>query len=74
MVYTDSDQLNGCYASHIRLRSGTALFPIPENLSNATVAPANCALATMVNAVEQISTAHGQTGIKAHPQVALVQV
>jgi putative phosphonate catabolism associated alcohol dehydrogenase len=41
--------LNGCYASHIVLRRGTAVFEVPDELSDAVVAPANCALATIVN-------------------------
>lgn len=44
--------LNGCYASHIVLRSGTTVVPIPDGLSDPMVAPANCALATIVNALE----------------------
>jgi putative phosphonate catabolism associated alcohol dehydrogenase len=46
--------LNGCYASHILLRRGTTLVPIPDALPDDLVAPANCALATMVNATEQL--------------------
>lgn len=47
--------LNGCYASHIVIRSGTTMVKIPESVSNATAAPANCALATMVNAIAQMN-------------------
>lgn len=43
--------LNGCYATHIVLRPGTAVFAVPESLPDAVVAPANCALATIVNAL-----------------------
>ena len=46
--------LNGCYASHILIRRGTTLIPIPDALPDEFVAPANCALATMVNATEQL--------------------
>jgi putative phosphonate catabolism associated alcohol dehydrogenase len=49
--------LNGCYASHILLRRGTTLVPIPDALPDDLVAPANCALATMVNATEQLPDA-----------------
>jgi putative phosphonate catabolism associated alcohol dehydrogenase len=45
--------LNGGYASHIVLRRGTAVFDVPDELPDATVAPANCALATMVNALAE---------------------
>jgi threonine dehydrogenase-like Zn-dependent dehydrogenase len=33
------------------LRAGTAVIPVPEELSDDLVAPANCALATIVNAL-----------------------
>ena len=45
----DGTGLNGGYASHIVLRRGTAVFEVPEPLSDAAVAPVNCALATIVN-------------------------
>lgn len=50
----DGSGLNGCYASHILIRRGTKLVPIPDALPDRFVAPANCALATMVNATEQL--------------------
>jgi threonine dehydrogenase-like Zn-dependent dehydrogenase len=46
--------LNGGYASHIVLRRGTAVFEVPEELSDALVAPANCALATTVNVLSDL--------------------
>lgn len=49
---TNGCGLNGCYASHILLRPGTTVVPVPEELPDALVSPANCALATMVNATE----------------------
>lgn len=45
---------NGCYASHIVLRAGTHIARIPDAVPNSVAAPANCALATMVNAVSQL--------------------
>ena len=42
---------NGCYASHIVLRAGTTVLPLPDSVSDRMAAPANCALATMVAAV-----------------------
>lgn len=56
--------LNGTYASHILLRPGTAIFEIPDELSDAVVAPANCALATITNVL---------THLPKHCQSALVQ-
>ena len=46
--------LNGCYASHILIRKGTHMVKLPEIVSDVMVAPANCALSTMVNAVSQM--------------------
>ena len=47
----DGSGLNGCYASHILLRPGTHIVPIPDELPDSVVAPANCALATVINAI-----------------------
>jgi len=46
--------LNGCYASHIVLRSGTHIVHVPDALPDIVVAPANCALATMVSAIARL--------------------
>ncbi len=46
--------LNGCYGSHIVLRAGTHMVKVPDSLPNSVVAPANCALATVVNAVSRL--------------------
>ncbi|MEQ9287842.1 MAG: zinc-binding dehydrogenase [Cyclobacteriaceae bacterium] len=46
--------LNGCYASHIHIRPGTHMVKVPDEVSDAWAAPANCALATMVNALAQM--------------------
>lgn len=50
----DGTGLNGCYASHIVLRKGTHIVKVPESLPDSVVAPANCALATAVNAVSRL--------------------
>ncbi len=50
----DGSGLNGCYASHLLLRPGTQIYGVPESLSDVIVAPANCALATVVNALETL--------------------
>ncbi len=47
--------LNGCYATHIHIRKGTHMVRVPATISHKAAAPANCALATMVNAVSQIT-------------------
>lgn len=46
--------LTGGYAEYIYLFPGTAIFPAPPTLPDAVVAPANCALATVVCGVEAI--------------------
>lgn len=51
---SDGSGLNGCYATHIVLRPGTHIFTVPDALPDAIVAPANCALATIVNALETL--------------------
>ncbi len=51
---SDGTGLNGCYASHIVLRAGTHIVKIPASLPDEVVAPANCALATVVNAVSML--------------------
>ena len=53
---SDGSGLNGCYATHVVLRSGTHLVPVPNSLSDAMVAPANCALATMIAVIESLPT------------------
>ncbi len=50
---TNGSGLNGCYASHVVLRGGTHIVVLPDDVTDAIAAPANCALATMVHAVDQ---------------------
>lgn len=47
--------LNGGYATHILLRAGTAVIPLPAAVTDSMAAPANCALATMVAATEDFT-------------------
>lgn len=56
--------LNGSYATHILIRKGTHMVKVPNAVSPAAAAPANCALATMVNAVSQMTV---------KPKIAVVQ-
>lgn len=51
-AFNDGSGLNGCYASHIVLRPGTQILEVPDNLPDSIAAPANCALATIINALE----------------------
>ena len=50
----DGSGLNGCYATHILLRPGTHITKIDKSLADKVVAPANCALATAVNACSRL--------------------
>lgn len=45
--------LNGGFADYIYLRPGTFVFKVPGVLSDEVVAPANCALVTMVHVLEK---------------------
>lgn len=54
--------LNGCYASHVVLRAGTVVVPVPDSVSDRLAAPANCALATMVAATEPLAQG-GETAL-----------
>jgi putative phosphonate catabolism associated alcohol dehydrogenase len=51
---TDGYGLNGTYASHVILRPGTSIVAVPDRLADAVVAPANCALATVANALSHV--------------------
>jgi putative phosphonate catabolism associated alcohol dehydrogenase len=51
--------LNGCYASHLVLRAGTTVIRLPDRVTDAMAAPANCALATMVSATEPLARGGG---------------
>ena len=52
--YGEGHGLHGTYASHVVLRPGTRTVIVPDELPDAVVAPANCALATAVNAVRHV--------------------
>lgn len=49
---SDGTGLNGTYATHILLRRGTHVVPLPTGLTSRVASPANCALATVVNALD----------------------
>jgi putative phosphonate catabolism associated alcohol dehydrogenase len=54
--------LHGTYASHVVLRAGTTIFPLPDAVTDKMAAPANCALATMVAATEPLCDG-GETAV-----------
>lgn len=45
---------DGCYATHIVLRGGTHVVKLPDAVTDRMAVAANCALATMVHAVEKL--------------------
>ena len=49
----------GTYASHVLLTAGSCVVRLPAGLPDAVAAPANCALATMVNAVTHSALLRG---------------
>ena len=53
--------LTGGYAEYIYLFPGTAVYHVPDGLSDEIATPANCALSTMVNALETAGLAEGET-------------
>ena len=55
--------LRGGYAEKIHLRSGTAIFRIPESVSTEAVIGAGCALSTAVHGVERCPIEWGDTVI-----------
>ena len=58
-----STALSGGFASHILLRPGTAIYHIPDGMTDGEAVPVNCAFATVVN---------GLTTIGMHPNEAAV--
>ena len=53
--------LTGGYAEYIYLFPGTAIFRVPDPVSDEIATPANCALSTAMNAVETIGVERGET-------------
>ena len=55
--------LSGGFATHILLRPGTAVYRIPDTVTDREAVPINCALATVVNGLEVIGMQPGETGV-----------
>jgi len=51
--------LTGGYAEAVYLYPGTTVYKVPPHLPDAVVAPANCALATVINGLETIGVEAG---------------
>lgn len=56
--FKPKDELNGCYASHLVLKAGTKMVRLPDRVTDAMAAPANCALATMMASTETLREPH----------------
>ena len=54
---------SGGFATHILLRPGTAIYRIPDAMTDEEAAPINCALATVVNGLTTIGTHVGETAV-----------
>lgn len=50
----EASGLHGTYATHIIVRAGTHVVEVPENVTDAVAAAANCSLATMANVTEHL--------------------
>lgn len=57
---TQAPHLTGGYAQHVYLFPGTAIYRIPAALADDIVTPANCALSTVIHAVEAIGVQPGE--------------
>lgn len=55
----DQPHLRGGYAEYILLRSGTAIFRIPDGISTAAVVGAGCALTTALHGLERATVTLG---------------
>ena len=58
-----STTLSGGFATHILLRPGTAIYHIPDDVSDAATVPINCALATVVNGLMTIGTSPNEAAV-----------
>jgi alcohol dehydrogenase len=59
----DSYFLNGSFAEYICLRSGTAIYRIPDAVSDAEAIPLNCALATVLGGLDLVHVPEGGCAI-----------
>ena len=56
----DGQPLSGGYAEYIYILPGTAIFKIPADMPDEIATPANCALSTVINAMETIGCEKGE--------------
>jgi len=55
----DPPHLTGGYAEYVCLFPGTTIFRVPDAIPDSIATPANCALSTVINAVETIGINRG---------------
>ena len=55
--------LSGGFSTYMKLQDGTAIYHIPDSMSDAEAVPINCALATVINGLQQIGTHSGETAV-----------
>jgi putative phosphonate catabolism associated alcohol dehydrogenase len=58
--FTPEDGLNGGFATHCLLKKGTAVYKLPEILSNRIAAPINCTHATIAGALRLAGNLHNK--------------
>ena len=58
-AFDDEPGLSGGLAEYVYLRPGTAVYHVPDGLSDEQVCPANCALATVLNGLEAVGMQAG---------------
>ena len=58
-----ADAFSGGFATHILLRPGTAIYHIPDAMTDQEAVPINCALTTVVNGLVNIGTHAGETAV-----------
>lgn len=54
---------SGGFATHILLRPGTAIYRLPDAMTDEEAVPINCALSTVVNGLTNIGTHAGETAV-----------
>lgn len=57
------DILSGGFSTYMKLRDGTAIYHIPDSVTDPEAVPINCALSTVVNGLQQIGTRSGETAV-----------
>ena len=59
----DAGAFSGGFATHILLHPGTAIYHIPDGMTDQEAVPINCALSTVVNGLMNIGTQSGETAV-----------